>query len=276
MRVEIDGVCVSIDSVPIVTDATLRVEVGEMVAVVGPNGSGKSTLLRAVYRALRPAAGAVLVGGDDVWRLSARQSARRTAVVAQRTAPDVDLTAFEVVETGRLPHQGLVGSPLAGSQRVRDAVIAEECLAAVGMTDVAGRPFATLSGGEQQRVLIARALAQQPGLLVVDEPTNHLDVRYQHEVLALLRSLGVTTVAALHDLALAAAYCDRVALVHRGRLVAYGAPADVLTAGRVTEVFEIPTAVIEHPETGQLVFAHSPAIPPRPPGPRPPHPKELS
>lgn len=241
----------------IIADVDLVVAEGAMIGLVGPNGSGKSTLLRAVYRALRPVAGVIDLGGDDVWRMSARQSARRTAVLTQRTPSDLALTAFEVVEMGRIPH----GRSGDGGRR-SDEDVAWEALERVGTADLAGRSFATLSGGEQQRVLLARALTQQPQLLVVDEPTNHLDVRYQHEVLDLIRSLGVTTLAALHDLNLASTYCDQVALLDRGRLRAVGAPTDVLTGALVSEVFGITAHPLVHPVTGAALFAFSPDVTP--------------
>ena len=200
MRLDADAVTAVIDGHTIVSRASLQVDDGEMVGLVGPNGSGKSTLLRCIYRALRPYAGTVTVDGDDVWRLSARAAARRTAVVVQEPASDFDFAVRDVVTMGRTPHLGLLDRPSA-----RDEDLIDRSLIQVGAAHLADRRFASLSGGEKQRVLLARALAQQPRLLVLDEPTNHLDVGHQLDVLELVRAQATATLAALHDLNLAAA-----------------------------------------------------------------------
>jgi iron complex transport system ATP-binding protein len=246
------GVGVSIDGVRIIDRCDLVADPGLIIGLVGPNGSGKSTLLRTIYRALRPVAGAVLVGGDDVWSLTARQSARRTAVVAQEAHGDFDFLVEEVVAMGRSPHKGMLDRDTDA-----DHAIIADALARVGMTTFADRVFGTLSGGEKQRVLVARALAQQSQLLVLDEPTNHLDIRAQLELLELVATLGVTTIAALHDLNLAAAYCDRLVVLDHGRLVADGAPTSVLDQALLRRVFGVDAYGSTHPETGRfhLVFA---------------------
>ncbi len=213
---------------------------------MGPNGSGKSTLLRTIYRALRPVAGAVLVGGDDAWALSARASAQRTAVVVQEGISEFDFTVFDVVAMGRNPHKG----PL-DRETERDEHVCFDALARVGMDDFAERDFATLSGGEKQRVHVARAIAQESHLLVLDEPTNHLDIRFQLELLDLVRGLGVTTIAAMHDLALAAGHCDRLYVLDAGTVVAAGRPDDVLTAELVARVFGVRLRGWVDAETGR-------------------------
>lgn len=243
------GVSVDIDDVRIVTDATLRAEPGSVVGLIGPNGSGKSTLLRTVYRALRPVAGAVLVGGDDVWRLDARTSALRTAVVHQDDRPDLDATVRETVELGRLPHRRFLRR-----EPDRHRLAVESALASTGLRDLVDRSVGTLSGGERQRTYVARALAQEAPLLVLDEPINHLDVLAQVELLELLAQLPATVVVALHDLNHAAAYCDQVVVMRRGRVVTHGPPADVLTAALVEDVYGVRTAVGTNPLTGRPVL----------------------
>lgn len=253
MRVEMAGVGVEIDDAVIVSDVSLSVEPGELVGLLGPNGGGKSTLLRTVYRALRPRAGAVLIGGDDAWRdLSARAAARRTAAVVQEGSGEFDLAVADVVLLGRAPHQ----RKLAPASRA-DREIVRSSLARVGAGGLAHRRFATLSGGEKQRVLLARALAQRSQVLVLDEPTNHLDVSAQLELLELVRDLGITTIAALHDLNLAAGYCDRVVVLARGRVVAAGRVTEVLTPQLLAEVFGVAAHCSVHPLTGlpHLAFA---------------------
>jgi len=245
MRLTVEGVTVQLDGVTILSGTGLVVEPGEFVGLVGPNGSGKSTLLRTIYRALRPLAGMVCLDGDDLWRLTARESARRTAVVVQEISHDFDFTVYEVVEVGRNPHKGPLDRQTAADER-----ICQGALARVGMAGFAERDFATLSGGEKQRVLVARALAQESRVLVLDEPTNHLDIRFQLDLLDLVRGLGVTTIAAMHDLHLAAGHCDRLYVLEAGSVVAAGPTNDVLTADLVARVFGVRLRRWTDPDTG--------------------------
>jgi iron complex transport system ATP-binding protein len=250
MHLDTNNVAVELAGRRIVEEVSLQVEAGDVVGLIGPNGSGKSTLLRAVYRLLRPAAGYVRLGGNDVWQISARESARRTGVVVQETPSDFEFTVAEVVQMGRTPHKGML------AQDTRDdAVIVTEALRRVAMLPFVERQFNTLSGGEKQRVLVARALAQQPKLLVLDEPTNHLDIHYQLDILELVRDLGITTLVTLHDLNLAAAYCRRLYLLSHGRIVASGAPEAVLTPERIRQVFNVDAVVGRRPVTGSLQLA---------------------
>jgi iron complex transport system ATP-binding protein len=248
MRVQVSNIAVDIEESRIVSDVTLCAEPGELVGLLGPNGCGKSTLLRALYRALKPSAGAVRVDERDVWHeLSARESAQRTAVVAQERSADFDFSVLEVVAAGRTPHKGMLERDNA-----HDRQIIADALARVGLADKGGRIFGTLSGGEKQRALVARALAQQTKVLILDEPTNHLDVRYQIEMLDLVRSLGLTTITALHDLNHAAAYCDRLYLMQDGRIIAHGTPLDVLTPDQIEAIYGVCVEVEIRPLTGRL------------------------
>jgi iron complex transport system ATP-binding protein len=253
VRLEIGGVCVDIEGTSIVQDASLVVETGEIAGLVGPNGSGKSTLLRAIYRHLRPVAGLVTVGGEDVWRSSPAQAARRTAALPQERPTEFDMTVREIVFMGRTPHK----RPFA-VDTAEDVAIVDEALRSVRLAPLADRRFSSLSGGEKQRALVARAIAQRSRVLVLDEPTNHLDVRYALELMELVRELGLTTIAALHDLNLAAAYCQRVHVLDGGRLVAGGPPADVLTAPLLRAVFGVDADITTNPGTGRLSLAFSP------------------
>ncbi|MEU6731387.1 ABC transporter ATP-binding protein [Nonomuraea wenchangensis] len=240
MRLDLRGVAVTLDGHPIVREAGLEVADGELVGLVGPNGCGKSTLLRAVYRALRPSAGLIAVDGDDVHRLPAREAARRTAVLAQEIPADLDFTVAEIVAMGRTPYK---------ADAAADAAVCARALDRVGLSGAAGRIFATLSGGEKQRVLLARALAQQTRLLLLDEPTSHLDIRHQLDLLHLIRELGIATLAVLHDLNQAAAFCDRLYVMNAGRVVAGGPPGEVLTPDLISEVYGV--RAVRRP---QLVF----------------------
>ncbi|MFI1970199.1 ABC transporter ATP-binding protein [Streptomyces cinnamoneus] len=255
MRLDVEGLTVDIGGARLVEDIALRAGSGRFVGVVGPNGSGKSTLLRCVYRALRPVAGRVLLDGEDLRGLSAREGARRIAALPQESAGEFDFTAAEVVAMGRLPHQSAAGRTTAA-----DTEACATALTRVGAAHLAGRGFLTLSGGEKQRVLIARALAQQPKVLVLDEPTNHLDIAQQLEVLSLVRDSGLTVLAALHDLNLAATHCDELYVVAGGRVVASGPPHSVLTAELLAEVFGVRAHRVPHPASGapQLLFDRLP------------------
>lgn len=252
MDVTAQAVTVEIAGFRLIDGCHLEVVAGEVLGLVGPNGSGKSTLLRTIYRALKPNAGAVHVGGDDVWQLDPRASARRTAVVAQQSFGDFDFTVDEVVAMGRIPHK----TALQRDNDIDRQVIGD-ALERVGMTGFRDRLFGTLSGGEKQRVLLGRALAQQGEILVLDEPTNHLDIRAQLDLLDLVRDLGVTTIAALHDLNLAAAYCDRICVIDDGTIVAVGAPTDVLTPTLVADVFGVSAHASTHPTTGRIHLVFS-------------------
>lgn len=253
MRVTLEGVGVVIDSTTIVEDIDLVVEPGQMLGLVGPNGSGKSTVLRTIYRALRPAAGLVRLDDDEVWRLSARKSAQRSAVVAQEGTADFDLSVQEVVAMGRSPHKGMFERDSA-----EDVSIGFDALARVGMSAFGDRLFATLSGGEKQRVLVARALAQQTRVLILDEATNHLDISAQLALMELVCGLGVTVIAALHDLNLAASYCDGICVIDDGAVVAQGTVDEVMTPELIGRVFGVSAHCGVHPLTGRLLLTFSP------------------
>jgi len=239
-------------------DLSLAVASGELVGVVGPNGSGKSTLLRALSRVLPPQGGQVLLDGQDLYRLHARQVARQVAVVGQEPPAGFDWSVLEVVLMGRSPHLGRFGQ-----EHRRDLEIACQALELTSALHLAYRPLSEISGGERQRALVARALAQQPALLLLDEPTAHLDLNHQLEMMSLLvrlRDQGLGVLAVLHDLNLAAAYCDRVALLHAGRLLAQGTPAQVITAAHVRRAYSMEVLVKEGP-TGRPYLTSAPPAP---------------
>ncbi|WP_417309073.1 ABC transporter ATP-binding protein [Devosia sp.] len=236
---------------------SLSVSAGELLGVVGPNGSGKTTLLRALYGAVVADGGSVRLDGDELVRLNRRAIARRIAVVPQGQTLDPDQTVSDMVALGRLPRQSWFGA-----RRQSDDTEIAEAIGRVGLAALAAAPLRRLSGGELQRALIARALCQQADHLLLDEPTNHLDLAYQHDVLHLVRQLHLATLVVLHDLNLAARYCDRVALIDGGRLVAVGPPDSVLTPEQVSRTYKLPTDRIMTPAgRPHLVFADSPQPP---------------
>lgn len=224
-------------------EVDMRVDDGEFVGLIGPNGSGKTSLLRCAYRFHRPSRGSVRLDGQDIWQQTPRWCAQRIAVVLQEFPQEFGLSVEALVAMGRTPHKRLFeGDSPADDDQVSQA------LEQVGMSALREQSFAPLSGGEKQRVLLARALVQQPGLLILDEPTNHLDPRYQLELLQLLRRLGLSTLASFHDLNLAAAFCDRLYILDQGRILASGTPNDVLTAERLYQVFGVRALVDRHPQ----------------------------
>ncbi|GAA2600613.1 ABC transporter ATP-binding protein [Streptomyces axinellae] len=235
---------------------TLEAGPGETVGVVGPNGSGKTTLLRCVYGTLSPAAGRILLDGAEAAALGVKERARRVAAVPQEASGGFELTVRQVVAMGRSPHKRFWEADTA-----RDAEYIEAALERTGGTALAERNFDGLSGGEKQRALVARALVQAPSLLVLDEPTNHLDVRYQLELLALVRGLGTTNLLALHDLNLAAHFCDRLYVLDSGRVVRSGTPEEVLTAEMLAEVYGVRAEVSTHPTTGAPTVVYLPPDP---------------
>jgi len=245
----VEAVSVDIAGRRILHEASLSAD-GDVLGLVGPNGSGKSTLLRTVYRMLHPASGRVTAGGRDVWVIPAREAARITAALVQDAPSDLELTVGECVATGRVPHGRLLGAETAA-----DRAAVQNAMMAVGIEAYADRDVATLSGGERQRVQLARALAQEPSILVLDEPTNHLDVQHQLELLSLVRRLGRTTLVTLHDLNLAAAYCDRIVVIDHGTVIAAGTPEHVLTPTLLLDVFGVHAAVLSNPLTGRLQLA---------------------
>ncbi|MVO89153.1 ATP-binding cassette domain-containing protein [Streptomyces sp. p1417] len=234
----------------IVDGITLAPRPGSTVGLLGPNGSGKSTLLRLLSGVLAPAAGVVTLDGVPLPRLGRRTTARRLAVVDQHATTQVELTVRDVVALGRVPHR----RPWSGGTPEDERAI-EDALARTSLTDRADQSWHTLSGGERQRAHIARALAQAPRELLLDEPTNHLDIQHQLDLLTLIAGLPVTTVIALHDLNLAAMFCDEILVLKEGRAYAHGTPADVITEPLIAEVYGVrarvtppdPADPLDHP-----------------------------
>jgi iron complex transport system ATP-binding protein len=214
----------------------------EVLAIVGPNGAGKSSLLRCLYRVNRPWRGSIQVYGEDVWRMPPREAARRIAAVPQDVPADFPFRVRDVVMMGRTARRRA-----RAAWNPEDRAKVGAAMERLDLGHLAERLFTTLSGGEKQRVLIARALAQEPNLIILDEPTNHLDIRHQLEILRLLRDLGLSVVTTLHDLNLAAAFADRVLLLDKGRLVGAGRPDEILTAEAIRSAFEVEAAIDRHP-----------------------------
>nr|WP_240961364.1 ABC transporter ATP-binding protein [Aneurinibacillus aneurinilyticus] len=250
-----EDVSLSILQKPIIKDISLRVFKGQFVGIIGPNGSGKSTLLKTLYRVLQPDEGGVELDGKSLYQLPSRYVFQRMAVVSQEASQTFDFSVEEMVAMGRTPHKQAFESDTD-----EDRAIVDQALLRVGMKEYAERSFMNLSGGEKQRVLIARALAQQAEAIILDEPTNHLDIRYQLQLLELLKNLDITVLASLHDLNLASVYCDYLYVMRDGQIVAKGTPEDVLTCEVLREVFRVETDIVIHPVTGKphvIFLSHS-------------------
>ncbi len=251
---------------PVFRRLDLQVAEGEMVGVLGPNGAGKTTLVRLASGTLRPGAGRVRLFGRGLEELSAREVARRVAVVPQEAQVAFDFTVEEVVLMGRAPHQGLLGIPSARDFRCVRAATERADIASLG-----SRMFRALSGGEKQRVALARALAQEPRLLLLDEPTAHLDLRHRlslYRILAELNREGGTTVLVVtHEINLAARHCRRLVLLCAGEVAADGSPEEVLRPEILRRVFEVEADIGRDPASGRpLVVPLLPAL--DGPGPR--------
>ncbi|MER6624749.1 MULTISPECIES: ABC transporter ATP-binding protein [unclassified Streptomyces] len=245
-------VTVAYDGADVVHDAALTLRPGEVTALVGPNGSGKSTLLRTVARLQRPRSATLTIdAGTDALALGPREFSRRVALLLQGRPTPSGLSVRDVVEFGRYPHRGRWGGTDPGGRAAVD-----RALALTGVAELADRGAEHLSGGQLQRVWLAGCLAQETGVLLLDEPTTYLDLRYQVELLDLMRDLadehGIAVGVVLHDLDQAAAVADRIVLLAAGRVVAEGPPEDVLTPERLTEVYGIRIEVDTDPLTGRL------------------------
>ncbi|MDR1204039.1 MAG: ABC transporter ATP-binding protein [Peptococcaceae bacterium] len=251
MSLTVEHVFINLSGKEIVRDVSLQVTQGSFVGLIGPNGSGKSTLLRAVYKVLPPKKGNILLDGRDVVQANPKVIATSMAVVGQFNDLEFDFTVIEMVMMGRNPHKSM----LEGDSS-RDFEIAESALRQVDLLDYAHRSFLSLSGGERQRVILARAIAQQPKLLVLDEPTNHLDIKFQIHMLSVVKALGVGVLAALHDLELAAEYCDYLYVLNHGQVVADGEPAAVLTKGLIEKVYGVHCEPYVNPVTGGFAVAY--------------------
>jgi iron complex transport system ATP-binding protein len=214
----------------------LAIEPGDRLAIVGPNGAGKTTLLRCLYRAIKPSKGRVLLDGSDFGTLAPREIARRIAVVVQETPASFPFTVEDIVLMGRIPwRKGLI------TNKSEERAKAHHAMEHLNLHGMEKRSFSTLSGGEKQRVLVARALAQEPQLLILDEPSNHLDIRNQLEILDLLAGLGISIITTLHDINLAAGFATKAAILHHGQLIAFGAPQNVLTPQHISSAFDVKT-----------------------------------
>ncbi|MBF0779745.1 MULTISPECIES: ABC transporter ATP-binding protein [unclassified Granulicatella] len=240
MNVKIEQLKLSFQDKIVLDNIAMHVQENKCVGIIGPNGSGKSTLLKCIYRILTPDSGKICMNGIDVKTLSYRQVAQQLAVVAQHHHYNFDFLVKDIVMMGRVPHQKMMQK-----ETDKDYVLVDQVLEKIDMVEYKERFFSTLSGGEQQRVILARALAQEPKCLILDEPTNHLDIKYQLQLMRIVKSLGITVISAIHDLNIAMNFCDELYVLKDAKIIASGAPECILTPQLIEEVYRVRSQILE-------------------------------
>ncbi len=238
MNISINHVSAGYGKKQVLKDVSVSFESGKLTGIIGPNGCGKSTLLKCIYRVIPLWRGEISVGEKSISSMSYKESAKRTAVLSQHHGAGFDFTVEEVVLLGRTPYKGITEG-----NSWEDKEIARRAMAETGVLPMAERHFSMLSGGEQQRAMLARALTQETPCLILDEPTNHLDITYQLQIMNLVSSQHLTVVAAIHDLNIAAMYCDRLVAMKDGEIRAVGTPKEILTPERIWELYHVNAEV---------------------------------
>jgi len=256
MRLIIENMTFSYDErqAEAVDDVSLYVNKGEFVGLIGPNGSGKSTVLKNLYRALTPHKGKVTLDGENLFAMSHKKAAQKLGVVGQENDVPFDFLVEEIVAMGRSPHKKLFDIDTA-----HDKYMVHHALEHLGMENMAKRSYLHLSGGEKQRVIIARVIAQESDFLLLDEPTNHLDINYQLQIFDFVKRLGVTVLSAMHDLNMAALYCDRLYVLKEGKVALHGTPGEILTPENIYNVYGVRCDVMTHPVTGKASITFLPS-----------------
>ena len=249
MNIKAENINVTLEKNNILKGINIEVDNKEVVGIIGPNGSGKSTLLKCIYRVLKPNDGAILLDNVDIKEMSVKESSKRLAVLSQHNNYNFDFTVKDIVLMGRSPHKKFMER-----DNKDDYDIVNEALKKVDMFEFKDRSFQSLSGGEQQRVILARALAQQPKCLILDEPTNHLDIKYQLQLMRIVKGLGIEVIAAIHDLNIAAMYCDKIYVLRDGEIIKNGKPKDVLTKEIIKDVYEVDAEVIVNEDRVNIYY----------------------
>ncbi|MGO1370055.1 MAG: ABC transporter ATP-binding protein [Senegalia sp. (in: firmicutes)] len=247
MDLKSDKINVCLENNHILKDIDINVEKKEFIGIIGPNGSGKSTFLKCVYRVLKPNRGTILLDGKNIDSYSIKETSKKMAVVSQHNETQFDFTVIDMILFGRSPHKKFLER-----DNSNDYKIAYESLEQVGMKDYSKRNFSNLSGGEKQRIILARALAQKSDCLILDEPTNHLDIKYQLQLMNIVKKLKVTVLSAIHDLNIAALYCDKIYALKDGKVVAYGTPKEVLTKRTIKYIYDVDCEIIEREDNGSI------------------------
>ena len=247
---EIENLTYKIDDSLISDGINIKFEENTFTGIIGPNGSGKSTLLKQIYRVLKPTKGKIFFDGIDIEDISSK----KMAVLPQENQSDFDYTVREIILMGRFPYHSFF---MGDHDFDVDINLMKKYLNIVGLREQENQYFKTLSGGEKQRVLLARALVQEAELLILDEVTNHLDIGYQYKVLEILKGLNMTIISAIHDLNLAMKFCDQVVIIDKGRIIVTGNPKDIITRENLKEIFKIDAQIIKRDNSHIIDYRYS-------------------
>lgn len=253
MKLEVKDLGYSIDHKEILSDIHLNIKEGEFVGLVGPNGCGKSTLLKTIYKVLKPDDGIIYLDNEDMAKWNNKETAKRMSVMAQESNIEFDMNVLDMVLLGRYAHKQM----FADTSKT-DLKIARESLMKVGMSEYEDRSFLSLSGGEKQRILVARLLTQQAKFVILDEPTNHLDIGYQFQIMNILKCQDITVFSSIHDLNIAALYCDKIIAMKKGNILCCGTPEEVLTPELIQELFGIRAQITVNTATGRIQIYYIP------------------
>lgn len=247
MKLKVDNLFYKISGKDILKDIHIEIEKGDFVGIIGPNGCGKSTLLKNIYRVYKPYKGTVLIDDCNLNKLTSKETARKMAVMVQENNVEFDVKVLDMVILGRYAHKKLFEN-----NSKSDLDIARISLKEVGLSNYENRNFFSLSGGEKQRVLIARALTQKAEFIILDEPTNHLDIRYQFQIMDILKNQKITVFSSIHDLNIAALYCDKIFVMKEGKIIDYGSSEEVITENMIKTVFGVNAKVEISSYTGRV------------------------
>lgn len=239
MVLDISSLSFNFGSKNILADIDLSIKNNGIVGIIGPNGSGKSTLLKCIYRVLKPKTGTIFIDGKNINDYQFKETAKKMAVVAQHNDTHFDFNVLEMVLIGRSPHKKFMER-----DSVEDIELAYKALEQVNMKDFADRSFSSLSGGEKQRIILARALVQNTDCLILDEPTNHLDIKHQLHFMSLAKDLKITVISAIHDLNIAAMYCDKIYALKEGQIIASGSVNEVITEEVIKTLYDVEAKII--------------------------------
>lgn len=251
MKIVLQDVAMSFAERVVLQDISLDISENKFTGIIGPNGSGKSTLLKCIYRVLKPDEGIICLDGKNLQDYSIKETAQKQAVLAQSNSYNFDFEVLDFVLMGRTPYKNTMDR-----DTLEDYTLAKENLKIVGMERYMNSNLSVLSGGEQQRVLLARALTQNTKCLLLDEPTNHLDIKYQLEIFNIIKNKGFTVVAIMHDLNMAAMYCDEIVALKEGKIMKKGLCEEIFTPEFINEIFEVKADVVKHKD-GRMFIVYN-------------------
>lgn len=246
MKLNVENINVTIDKKEIIKGVSFEVKEKSFVGILGPNGSGKSTLLKSIYGVNKPKQGNLYYEGESLLTMPSKERAKKIAVLAQESGGHFDFTVEQIVEMGRYPHKKTLEN-----YSKEDTQIVEKTLTKLNLQDFKKRSFSTLSGGEKQRVLIARVLAQNTDFIILDEPTNHLDIGHQLEIMNIIKNLNITVLSAIHDMNIASLYCDNLIVMKEGKIVKQGTTEEVLTKCTMDDTFNIDVDIHHNKHSGK-------------------------